>query len=74
MRQFQITIFILATASLIASAFEIGPNSGDYLLYAGIATLLVDVVCIQLWPSPKRPWNCPNWPTNLSIVITAQPS
>jgi hypothetical protein len=55
MRQFQITIFILATVSLIASAFKIGPNSGDYLLYAGIATLLVDVVCIQLWPSPKRP-------------------
>jgi len=55
MRQFQITIFILATASLLASAFELGPNSGDYLLNAGIATLLVDVVCIQLWPSAKHP-------------------
>ena len=54
-RQFQITISILGTASLIASAFEIGPGSGDYLLTAGIATLLVDVVCIQLWPSAKRP-------------------
>ena len=54
MRQFQITLFILATASLIASAFELGPNSGDYLLSAGIAALLVDVVCIQLWPSAKR--------------------
>jgi len=55
MRQFQITIFILGTLSLIASAFEIGPGSGEYLLKAGFATLLVDVVCIQLWPSAKRP-------------------
>jgi hypothetical protein len=55
MRQFQITIFILGIASLIASAFEIGPGSGDYLLNAGFATLLIDVVCIQLWPSQKRP-------------------
>jgi hypothetical protein len=55
MRQFQIAIFILGIASLIAAAFEIGPNSGDYLLSAGIATLLIDVVCIQLWPSQKRP-------------------
>jgi hypothetical protein len=55
MRQFQITIFILATASLLASAFELGPHSGNYLLNAGIATLLIDVVCIQLWPPAKRP-------------------
>ena len=55
MRQFQITIFILGIASLLAAAFKIGPNSGDYLLSAGFATLLVDVVCIQLWPSAKRP-------------------
>ena len=55
MRWFQITLFILATASLIGSAFELGPGSGDYLLNAGIATLLIDVVCIQLWPSAKQP-------------------
>lgn len=54
MRQFQIAIFILATASLLASAFELGPNSGDYLLSAGMAALLGDVVCIQLWPSATR--------------------
>ena len=54
MRQFQITIFLLGTASLIAAAFKIGPNSGDYLLSAGMAALLGDVVCIQLWPSAKR--------------------
>ncbi len=54
MRQFQITVFILGTASFIASAFELGPNSGDYLLNAGFATMLGDIVCIQLWPTAKR--------------------
>ncbi|MBP7053236.1 MAG: hypothetical protein KBE65_19690 [Phycisphaerae bacterium] len=55
MRRFQIALFILATASLLGSAFELGPGSGDYLLNAGFAVLLIDVVCIQLWPSTKRP-------------------
>ena len=55
MRQFQITLFAVGTAAFIASAFELGPHSGDYLLNAGFATLLIDVVCILLWPSAKRP-------------------
>jgi hypothetical protein len=40
---------------LIASAFGIGKDMGETLYNAGIATLLIDVVCIQLWPSVKRP-------------------
>lgn len=55
MRQFQITIFILGTLSFIASAFELGPGSGDYLLNAGFATMLIDLVCIHLWPAVKQP-------------------
>jgi hypothetical protein len=55
MRQFQVIIFILGIASFIAAAFELGPGSGDYLLNAGFATMLIDLVCIQLWPSVKLP-------------------
>jgi hypothetical protein len=55
MRQLQMTIFILGAASLIASAFGIGPHFGEALYKTGIAMLLLDVVCIQLWPSAKRP-------------------
>ena len=59
MRQFQITIFILGTAALIASAvleaaFFDTKGMGETLYKAGFATLLVDVVCILLWPSAKR--------------------
>jgi hypothetical protein len=53
MRQFQITLFIIGTLSFITSAFELGPGSGDYLLNAGFASMLIDLVCIQLWPSKK---------------------
>jgi hypothetical protein len=54
MRKFQTAIFVLGAASLIASAFGIGKDFGETLYNTGIATLLVDVVCIQLWPSAKR--------------------
>ncbi|HUU17882.1 MAG TPA: hypothetical protein VMW72_12080 [Sedimentisphaerales bacterium] len=55
MRQLQITIFMLGAASLIASVFGIGKDFGETLYKTGIAMLLLDVVCIQLWPSAKRP-------------------
>ena len=55
MRKFQITLFILGTVSFILSAFELGPGSGDYLLNAGYASMLIDLVCIKLWPSAKQP-------------------
>jgi hypothetical protein len=55
MRPFQITIFILGAASLVAAAFFIGKDTGLDLWRVGIAALLFDVVCIQLWPLPKRP-------------------
>lgn len=55
MRQFQIIMLILGAASLIASAFGIGKDFGKILYKTGIAFLLLDVVCIQLWPSAKHP-------------------
>ncbi len=55
MRLFQISLFLLGTASLIASAFGLGKDFGETLYNAGIAILLLDVVCLQLWPSAKHP-------------------
>jgi hypothetical protein len=54
MRPFQIIVFGLGVASLLASAFGIGKDFGETLFKTGIALLLIDVVCLQLWPSAKR--------------------
>jgi hypothetical protein len=54
MRKFQITVFVVATAALIAAACCIGKKVGTEFRNAGIAALLFDVVCIQLWPLAKR--------------------
>ncbi len=54
MRWFQIVLFILGTASMIGSAFGIGKSLGETLFNTGIAFLLIDLVCTQLWPSAKR--------------------
>ena len=55
MRQAQIALFVLGATSLTASAFGLGSDYGEMFLKTGIALLLIDVVCIQLWPAPKRP-------------------
>lgn len=55
MRLAQIILFILGTAALLASAFGAGPHYGEFMYKTGIALLLVDVVCIQLWPKDRRP-------------------
>jgi hypothetical protein len=55
MRQLQITIFLLGILAFIGSAFELGPGSGNYLLNTGYATMLIDLVFVQLWPSAKKP-------------------
>ncbi len=54
MKQAQIILFVLGTASLIASAFGLGKDYGETLYNAGIAILLIDIVFIQLWPSALR--------------------
>ncbi len=60
MRWFQIAMFVLGTASMIGAAFGIGKDFGETLFKAGIAFLLIDVMCIQLWPSAKRPYSAPS--------------
>ena len=60
MRQLQMTVFMLGAASLIASAFGIGSDFGETLYKTGIALLLLDVVCIPLWPSAKHSQSDPN--------------
>jgi len=54
MRKFQIAVFVIATAVLIAAACCIGRQVGTEFRNAGIAVLLFDIVCIQLWPPGKR--------------------
>jgi len=54
MRKFQITVFAVATLALLAAAGCLGKQVGTELRNAGMAALLFDVVCIQLWPPPKR--------------------
>ena len=54
MRRFQITLFLLGAAAFIAAACFTGTMWGDTLWRAGIAFMLGDLVCINLWPTPKR--------------------
>ena len=54
MRKFQIAVFALATLALIVAACCLGKQIGTEFRNAGIAALLFDVVCIQLWPPAKR--------------------
>jgi hypothetical protein len=54
MKQFQIVVFVLGTVALLAAAGFIGKDLGDTLWRTGMATPLFDVVCLQLWPCPKR--------------------
>ncbi len=50
MRYLQIIIFIVAIISFITALFFIGSNAGDVLWRLGVAFLLLDIVCIMLWP------------------------
>ena len=51
MRRFQLILFFLAAATLIAALIFMGTGTGDVLWRIGIAALLGDIVCIMLWPS-----------------------
>ena len=58
MRKFQVGVFVLATAALIAAACFMGKEMGGELRKAGIAALLFDIVCVQLWPTTKERSSC----------------
>lgn len=50
MRILQIVLFVIGVIAFIVAAFFAGTETGDILWRAGIAILLLDVVCIMLWP------------------------
>jgi hypothetical protein len=54
MRNAQVGLFVFALLCLVAAVSFIGHDTGDTLWRAGLAVLLIDLVAIQLWPSPKR--------------------
>lgn len=54
MRNLQIILFIIAVLSFIIALFFIGSDTGLDLWRAGVATLLIDVVCLLLWPSKSK--------------------
>jgi len=50
MRAFQVALFVVAAVVFVASAAFVGSVAGDALWRAGVAALLLDAVCIMLWP------------------------
>ena len=54
MRQLQVALFTLAVVAFVAAIFFVGDMMGDTLWRAGVAALLVDLVCVKLWPAAPR--------------------
>jgi hypothetical protein len=52
MRYLQILVFVVGLAAFIAAIFFVGTGFGDTLWRVGVAALLLDVMCIMLWPAP----------------------
>ncbi|MCU0234852.1 MAG: hypothetical protein MUE90_12580 [Thermoanaerobaculales bacterium] len=50
MRALQVALCVVAALVLVASAAFVGSVAGDALWRAGVAALLLDAVCIMLWP------------------------
>ena len=53
MRILQVVIFALGVLSFVAAVLFVGQEMGDVLWRVGVAALLVDLLCIKLWPSTK---------------------
>jgi len=51
MRLLQVTLFIFALVAFVAATFFAGTEMGDILWRAGVAVLLLDLVCLKLWPA-----------------------
>lgn len=54
MRIIQIIIFLLGLVAFLVSAAVAGGVLGDIFWRAGVGAMLVDVVCIQLWPRRRE--------------------
>lgn len=53
MRTVQVILFGLAVLSFAAALGFIGDDTGDVLWRLGLALLITDMVCIQLWPGVR---------------------
>ena len=54
MRQFQMIAFLVGVAAFLVSACFTETPTGETLWKVGVAIMVSDIVCILLWPSPKR--------------------
>jgi hypothetical protein len=54
MKFLQAGLFLVGVAAFLAAIFFIGSDTGDTLWRAGVALLLIDIVCLKLWPAPVR--------------------
>jgi membrane protein YdbS with pleckstrin-like domain len=50
----QIVLFWIGVVAFLAAIFFIGTENGDTLWRAGISVLLLDLVCIKLWPATAK--------------------
>ncbi len=52
MRFLQVGLFLVGVVAFLAAIFFIGSDTGNTLWRAGVALLLIDIVCLRLWPAP----------------------
>jgi hypothetical protein len=50
MRTLQLTLFAIGVLSFLAAALFTGEGTGDTLWRAGVAVILIDLMCMKLWP------------------------
>jgi hypothetical protein len=55
MRVFQMVAFAIGIAAFLVSACFTGSMWGDTFWKVGVAFMISNLVCILLWPAPKRP-------------------
>ena len=53
MRTLQVVIFCIGVVSFLAALAFVGQDMGDTLWRAGVASLLIDLVVVKLWPTSK---------------------
>ena len=53
MRILQVVIFALGVVFFLAALGFMGQETGNTLWKAGVAFMLMDLVCMALWPSAK---------------------
>jgi hypothetical protein len=54
MRALQVVTFCIGVLSFLAAIFFIGADMGNTLWRAGVALLLIDLVCVKLWPTSTQ--------------------